>query len=244
MYPFVSVVVPTANRRFYIPQLLRNYFSQDYPATRRELLILDDGEDCVKDLLEGLPGVRYLRSAPRQPIGGKRNRLISEAHGEILVHMDDDDFYPATRVSHAVTRLILTGREVAGASHMLVFNAAHGEMASVGPYGENHATGNTLAYTRDYLKLHHYADDCLTQEEPEFLDHFTAPMAQLEARKTILAVVHGRNTGDKSQVIFRRTRERLKDLVLDKASRDFYRHQLPEYLRLQNRPYTVPIAQP
>ena len=31
--------------------------------------------------------------------------MHSQARGEIIVYMDDDDFYPPDRVSHAVNRL-------------------------------------------------------------------------------------------------------------------------------------------
>jgi glycosyltransferase involved in cell wall biosynthesis len=94
MPPFVSVLTPTNNRRFFLEQLLRNYAQQDYPAARRELLVLDDGSDRVEDIFSGVPGVRYVRSDEVQTIGRKRNRLIDMARGDVIVHMDDDDYYP------------------------------------------------------------------------------------------------------------------------------------------------------
>ena len=40
--PFVSVVCPSYNRREFLPYLLYIYQYQDYPADRRELIIVDD----------------------------------------------------------------------------------------------------------------------------------------------------------------------------------------------------------
>ena len=72
-----------------------------------EWLILDDGTDKVKDLFDasGLTYVRYYSEDSKQNIGVKRNKLNELAKGEIVVCMDDDDFYPPERVSHAVTKL-------------------------------------------------------------------------------------------------------------------------------------------
>ena len=40
--PFVSVICPTYNRRESLPYLLYIWQYQDYPAEKRELIILDD----------------------------------------------------------------------------------------------------------------------------------------------------------------------------------------------------------
>jgi glycosyltransferase involved in cell wall biosynthesis len=62
-----------------------------------EWIILDDGTDCVKDVFDTLakdiPNLRYIRLKEKKLIGGKRNILNAEAKGDIIVAMDDDDFY-------------------------------------------------------------------------------------------------------------------------------------------------------
>lgn len=78
--PLVSVVTPTRNRRPFIAQLLRCFRHQDYPAERMELVIVDDGEDLVGDLLDGLPNVRYVHVEGPLAIGRKRNLLLALAH--------------------------------------------------------------------------------------------------------------------------------------------------------------------
>jgi glycosyltransferase involved in cell wall biosynthesis len=39
------------------------------------------------------------------PLGQKRNIMHSHARGDIIVYMDDDDYYPPERVEHAVDML-------------------------------------------------------------------------------------------------------------------------------------------
>ena len=38
-------------------------------------------------------------------LGRKRNFMHEKSKGEIIVYMDDDDYYPPDRVNHAVNRL-------------------------------------------------------------------------------------------------------------------------------------------
>ena len=100
--PLVSVVTPTYNRRKFLPSLIECYKSQTYKGPM-EWVILDDGEDCVKDVFDtcGVP-VHYIRHESKLLIGAKRNILNRESKGDIIVAMDDDDFYFPDRVSHVV----------------------------------------------------------------------------------------------------------------------------------------------
>jgi len=236
MHPFVSVVVPTKDRRDFIPQLLRCYRQQDYPLDRMELVVLDDGADPIGDLLDGVPGVRYIRRNTPEPIGRKRNVLADESRGDVIVHMDDDDYYPRTRVSHAVRRLAESGLPVAGASRMHIFYVRTGRIGVCGPFGPYHATCNTMAYRRNYLDTHRYDDSCRAGEEPAFTGNFTEPMVQLDSLKTILCVGHTSNTYDKRRVVTADADVRLKDIVTCKTSLSFYRYQLPRRLDVDPLP--------
>ena len=63
--PFVSVVTPTWNRGAFLPYLLYMYRYQDYPADRRELIILDDSpqshQHIIDRLTNGTPGSFNIR---------------------------------------------------------------------------------------------------------------------------------------------------------------------------------------
>jgi cellulose synthase/poly-beta-1,6-N-acetylglucosamine synthase-like glycosyltransferase len=51
-FPFVSVCTPTFNRRPFIPYMLDCFRNQDYPMDRMEWVIVDDGTDSIKDLID------------------------------------------------------------------------------------------------------------------------------------------------------------------------------------------------
>jgi glycosyltransferase involved in cell wall biosynthesis len=101
--PLVSCIMPTHNRRAFVPHAIRYFLRQDYP--NKELILVDDGTDPVSDLLPDDPQVRYLRVNHKQTIGAKRNLAVQAALGEFIVHWDDDDWYAAGRLTTQIQKL-------------------------------------------------------------------------------------------------------------------------------------------
>lgn len=100
----VSVITPTFGREQFLPLAHRSFLAQTYPNL--EWLILDDSP-APSAYLRGVddPRIRYSHSADRLRIGRKRNRLIAQADGDIIVQFDDDDFYSPKYVDRMVSRL-------------------------------------------------------------------------------------------------------------------------------------------
>jgi len=200
--PLVSVCTPTYNRRAFIPALIQCFEAQTYPRELLEWVVVDDGNDPVKDLFEGVEGVKYYRSEERMNLGFKRNFMHSKANGEILVYMDDDDYYPPDRVLHAVNKLRSRPNiMIAGSSKMHIYFKDYDKIYQFGPYGPNHATAGTFAFKKELLKLTSYDDNATVSEERFFLKDFTIPMIQLEPKKTILVFAHSDNTFDKMRLL-------------------------------------------
>ena len=70
-----------------------------------EWIIIDDSDESVEHLFKGVECVKYFRYEEKLKLGRKRNLMHEKSKGEILVYMDDDDYYPPDRVTHAVDRL-------------------------------------------------------------------------------------------------------------------------------------------
>ena len=51
--------MPTFNRRIFVSQAMVYFKRQDYAA--KELIIIDDGDDCVADLVPDDPTIRSIR---------------------------------------------------------------------------------------------------------------------------------------------------------------------------------------
>ena len=65
--PIVSAIMPTYNRRDFARQAIAYFNRQDYPASARELIVVDDGEQSVNNLAAGVENVRYFRLDRRAP---------------------------------------------------------------------------------------------------------------------------------------------------------------------------------
>ena len=233
MRPFVSVVTPTYNRRRFIPALIEIYKAQTYPKDRMEWLILDDGEDPVEDLFETaaktIPNIRYMRRPPKLLIGKKRNILNQEAKGEIIVAMDDDDYYVPERVAQAVTKLMaVPSVELAGSSEIYIYYSDNKKIYKFGPYHKFHATNGTMAWKRSYSLTHSYDETVTHAEESSFLEKYIHPMIQLDIEKVMLVISHSENTYDKKKLreqqspFVKETSMKIKQFIKDAKLREFF----------------------
>lgn len=238
-FPFVSIITPTYNRRRFIPHLITMVENQDYKKNRMEWIILDDGQDKVKDLFDAatnrnLPTIRYIALDEKQTIGAKRNRLNDEAKGSIIVAMDDDDYYPPCRVSAVVTAFKQKpnqNKELAGASEIYMYYSDIKTIYKLGPYNPNHATNGTMAWKSSYAKTHRYDETVTHSEERSFLDDYKHPMIQLDPFKVMLVMSHSENTFDKKKLreqespFIKKTSMQMKTFIKEKNEkelRDFF----------------------
>jgi glycosyltransferase involved in cell wall biosynthesis len=232
-FPFVSVITPTYNRRRFIPSLIQCYENQEYRKDRMEWIILDDGQDKVKDLFDEaakrIPNLRYIPLEEKLLIGAKRNRLNKEAKGSIIVAMDDDDYYPSCRVTAVVNAFKSNPKmELAGSSEIYMYYSDIQKIYRLGPYNPNHATNGTMAWRKSYADTHTYDETVTHSEERSFLDDYKHPMIQLDPFKVMLVMSHSQNTFDKKKMreqenpFIKKTEMKLKNFIKEKALRDFF----------------------
>lgn len=200
--PFVSICTPTFNRRPFFPTIIKCFDNQTYPKDRMEWIIVDDGTDKIEDIVKHHPLVKYFKYDEKMPLGKKRNIMHQKARGSIIVYMDDDDYYPPERVSHAVEMLLKNPEALcAGSSEMYIYFKDSDQMIQFGPYGPNHATAGTFAFRKELLREHKYNNDTCLAEEREFLKGYTVPFVQLDPMKVILVFSHRHNTFDKRTLL-------------------------------------------
>jgi glycosyltransferase involved in cell wall biosynthesis len=239
--PYVSVCTPTFNRRPFIETMIRCFDSQDYPKDKMEWIIIDDGTDPIEDLVAKHDCVKYFKYDEKLTLGKKRNIMHSKSKGDILVYMDDDDFYPPDRVSHAVERLMGNTKALcAGSSEMYIYFNDRQKMVQFGPYGAQHATAGTFAFKRKLLDDSKYNDDACLAEEREFLKNYTVPFVQLDPMKTILVFSHSHNTFDKRILLdnmagndcIKYSPKTVEDFIKDKWIINFFTKEMENMLKI------------
>jgi glycosyltransferase involved in cell wall biosynthesis len=201
-FPFVSICTPTFNRRPFFPMIIKCFQHQDYPLNRMEWIIIDDGTDHIEDIVKDIPQVKYFKYTEKMSLGRKRNLMHEKSKGSIIVYMDDDDYYPTDRVSHAVDVLKKNPSALcAGSSEMYIYFKHVEKMYKFGPYRDTHATAATFAFRRELLNQTKYDDNAAVAEEKIFLKDYTIPFVQLDSMKTILVFSHIHNSFDKKKLL-------------------------------------------
>jgi glycosyltransferase involved in cell wall biosynthesis len=201
-HPFISICTPTFNRRPFIPIMIKCFENQTYPKDKIEWIIVDDGTDKIGDLVSHIPQVKYYKYDEKMTLGKKRNLMNEKATGDIIIYMDDDDYYPPNRVSHAVDTLRLNPKALcAGSSEMFIYFKHIHKMYKFGPYGPNHSTAATFAFRKELLSVTKFDETSCVAEERKFLKDYTIPFAQLDPKKSILVFSHTQNSFDKKELL-------------------------------------------
>jgi len=230
--PFVSVCTPTFNRRPFIENMFECFRNQTYPKHRIEWIIVDDGTDKIRDLIEksGITQIRYFEVDKKMSLGEKRNYMHSFVRGSLIVYMDDDDYYPPQRIEDAVDKLTENPKALcAGSSEIYIYFKHIKKMYKCGPYNSNHATAGTFAFRKELLDITRYEDHAAVAEERAFLKDYTIPFVQLDPMKAILVFSHNHNTFDKRKMLdsphpdyFRECDKTVDMFITNKSERNIY----------------------
>ena len=195
--PLVSCIMPTANRRQFVPAAIVRFLAQDY--VDKELVILDDGEETVQDLVSEHPQVRYMRQSRRQPVGTKRNRACEQARGEIIVHWDDDDWSAPWRLSCQVRALLEGGADICGLDHVFFIDLqASRAWEYIYPKGgQPWVYGATLCYRKELWRHNPFPDINIGEDSRFVWNARGARILALPDNGFFVGLVHDANTSPK-----------------------------------------------
>ncbi|HET6980077.1 MAG TPA: glycosyltransferase [Pyrinomonadaceae bacterium] len=195
--PLASCIMPTHNRRSFVPQAIRSFLRQDYANV--ELVIVDDGTDPIVDLVPDDERLRYFRLAGKQNIGAKRNYACEQARGEFILHWDDDDWYPATRISRQMAALTSRGFDLCGTSRLYFFDPEKDQLweyryAGSGP---KWVAGSTLAYRKSLWAQHPFPEIQIGEDSRFVWASAGRTIHDLADPSLCVATVHAGNTSAK-----------------------------------------------
>lgn len=227
--PLVSCIMPTADRRRFVPQAIRNFLSQDY--ANKELIILDDGRDSVAALVPQSDHVSYVRSETKQNLGAKRNQCVQASRGELILHWDDDDWSAPHRIRYQVETLLQAGAEICGLRQMLFHHLSRGETWLYSyPAGERPwLLGGSLLYTREFWKRHPFPNLQVAEDTSFVWSEPILRVAVLPDYRFYVAMIHEANTSPKacSGSYWSRSSEDLR-LVMGESLDCYLRTSCPE----------------
>src|SRR2546425_600792 len=197
-WPLVSCIMPTHNRRAFVPRAVSYFLRQDYP--NRELIVLDDGTEPVRDLLPDDPRIRYEPLGRRLTLGGKRNLGCERARGDFIAHWDDDDWMADWRLSYQIQALLHSPTaDVCGLDRLLFYEPTS-ERAWEYVYPSGHprwVAGGTMCYRKAFWQHHRFPETNEGEDTRLLWSARHATIISLSDREFYIALVHPSNTSRK-----------------------------------------------
>ena len=185
----VSCIMPTKDRRKWIPRALECWQAQTYQPL--QLVVLDNGADPIKDLLPADPRIIYTRAGQGMKLGMLRNLACQLATGEFIAHWDDDDWYSPDRIEKQIAAI--------GSAPMCAPLGCHFASASQAykiDADPMYGIGSGLLYRRDYWMKSRFAPVAHEGEDSMFLQQCKNKV-HIDGYGLMVASVHDKHTSQR-----------------------------------------------
>jgi len=195
----ISCLMPTRGRHALLARAVAGFLAQDRDDA--ELVIVS--EDGVPgSIAEALAGgrVRHVACAAGLALGAKRNLAVEAAHGNWLLHWDDDDLYAPDRIARQIGAMRAAGAAVSGSGRVHFHEADGGrcwEYRYAGPR-RPWVYGATLAFTRDYWRRHPFPAIGVGEDNDFVWAASAREVLDLDDPSLCLCSVHAGNTSPKN----------------------------------------------
>ena len=191
--PYVSCIMPTANRPNFALLAIEHFLNQDFRDA--ELIIIDDGKKSIRSLLPGHHRIKYFYTDPLGSVGVKRNFACEKAQGEIIMHWDDDDWYAHDWISRSIKSLNESKADITGLSQITFFSPRADKFWWYDGNALEHPwlAGATMTYRKSFWLTHPFRNLQIGED----YDYSWNTGAQLHAHNYtdgFIATVHNSNT--------------------------------------------------
>jgi len=140
----------------------------------------------------------------RLPIGMKRNMGVNWATNKIIVHMDDDDFYPVNSVRLRVDMMLQANKPCISCSAIANFNICRMiSMINVPPYDmsyEKRVSEASLAYYKTFWEKQRFEAKAVGSEGEGFLRGRTNQVIDTDWKGIIISLRHSGNISNRNEL--------------------------------------------
>ena len=198
LLPHISIITPTYNRKKLFDIWISNYNRIDYPKEKIEFIIVDDGQDNLRDKLPNDIRIKYIKiqTENNKPltIGRKRNLGVKYANYNIIVHMDDDDYYPSYSVKTRV-KILLQNRMkgCVGCTQIGCYDIYNKVSFSIADTRTLRISEASMAYTRKFFEERKYNENIGRGEGGLMIRGRESQIVQIPYIFVIIALTHKTN---------------------------------------------------
>ena len=208
----VTIATPTMFSRIdYLEVLIQCILHQEYnnilewiivDGTQDDTHALRDHIDIIRKKYPDLPEIVFIEPPPdsNKTIGALRNLYNERCRGDIIVCMDDDDYYPQTRVSHCVKKLKHSHLEIGACASLCIYSIEFQKVYEWKQFHINQGGNASMAYTHNYAKTHTYEPIACGEEKTfvkNYMGYKAAPgtekeqtMIQFDTQHSLLSIAH------------------------------------------------------
>jgi cellulose synthase/poly-beta-1,6-N-acetylglucosamine synthase-like glycosyltransferase len=137
--PRVSVVIAARNEAARLPSRIDNLLALDYPADRRDIIVVSDGStDATLDVLRRYRGVVRTIATPPRGKAAALNLAVARASGDVLVFADARQMFAPDALRALVTPF--ADAHVGGVTGELLLDCEASEVAGRRSGGERRTT--------------------------------------------------------------------------------------------------------
>ena len=209
MLPNISICTPTYNKKHMFKLALFNYSYTTYPKDKIEWIIVDDGDEKITDLLPPVNkryeyNIKYYPIESKLNLGEKRNFCVDRASNDIILFMDDDDYYLPNSIKYRVINLLESGKKCVGCTTMGCFHL--NKLCSI-IYVPPHIlplskriSEATLSFYKSFWEDNKFKDTDITSEGHHFVDGRLNEFGILDWEPVIVSLLHSKNTSNKIPV--------------------------------------------
>ena len=210
--PYVSILMPTYNRKNFLGLALDNVLNQTYPKEKLELMIIDDGldnfiddENYIRNLLYPIK-LKYISidNKNKLKIGVKRNYLVQYASYDTLINMDDDDIYLNNYVLKSILYLLLKNVELVGSNQMIFYFYKYDKFTKIICPSKRQIHESTMCFTKNHFNKTGGFLPVQTGEGPGMIDGHEEHVHNIDIDGLTYLVCHENNTYPKDSFLFKK----------------------------------------
>lgn len=202
--PRVSIITPTYNRKYLFNLAIRNFEKTDYPSNKIEWIIVDDSEEeNLQDILPKKDNIKYVKLDERKSVGEKRNIAVENCNNEIIVCMDDDDYYPPMSVKTRMASLVHLNKKLIGCTYLGIFDVNRIlSVVSSSPFIHDYSKRffeSTLCFYKSFWESNKFGDVNVNESENMIKDNIL-DIDEIMWQNVLVTLFHYKNSNHRIEI--------------------------------------------